>query len=130
MITKQLHYHKFWLVLAWCWVVAVIYLSLTSSPPKVMEFSGADKLGHLLTYCWLMFWFAQLYPSLKSRLPYATGLILMGIVLEFLQSLTPARLFEVADMLANSTGVLIGLWVCRGNLANVFGWIERRWLPG
>jgi len=41
---------------------------------------------------------------------YATGFILMGIALEFLQGMTGTRSFEVFDMVANSVGVALG-WI-------------------
>jgi hypothetical protein len=36
-----------WLTLGWAMVAAIVWLSLTPSPPKV-DFEHSDKLGHLL----------------------------------------------------------------------------------
>jgi VanZ family protein len=54
-----------------------------------------------------MLWFALLYRSARTRVLYATGFVLMGVVIEFIQPYT-GRHFEPADMLANTVGVLIG----------------------
>ena len=88
-------------------VAGIVWLSLTPSPPKV-DFEHSDKVGHLLAYSSLMFWFAQLYVARKARLAYAAGFAAMGVALEFIQGSTGYRDFEAYDMLANGTGVILG----------------------
>jgi VanZ family protein len=90
-------------------VAAIVWLSLTPSPPKVDIHSG-DKLGHLFGYGVLMFWFAQLY---ARRLGYAAGFIALGIALEVLQGRLGYRSLEGLDMLANTAGVLLGWGAAR-----------------
>jgi VanZ family protein len=94
------------LAIGWAWVLAVIYLSLTPSPPKV-DLEGGDKLGHFLAYAVLAFWFCQFYFH-KARAVYALGFVAMGIVLEFVQGALGYRSFELADMAANALGVAAG----------------------
>ena len=116
-----------WWLLGWAWVGFVWYLSLTSSPPDIdfgLHFS--DKIGHFIAYAWLMFWFGNLYPSLAIRLVYATIFVLMGVGLEFLQGMSQIRQFEYYDMLANTTGVLIGFVLVLTPLAKLLIWIEGR----
>jgi len=88
----------------WAWAGAIVWLSLTPAPPDVGIDQG-DKLGHLVAYGWLMFWFAQLY---ARRAGYAAGFIAMGITLELLQGALGYRSFERYDILANCAGVLLG----------------------
>ena len=92
--------------LGWGWAVAIVWLSLTPSPPQV-DVDYGDKLGHFGAYGLLMFWFALLYPSWPVRARYLIGFIVMGVGLEFLQGML-GRVFDVQDMLANATGVLLG----------------------
>ncbi|HEX6268109.1 MAG TPA: hypothetical protein VFZ81_14590 [Burkholderiales bacterium] len=92
-----------WLAVGWSLVAAVVWLSLTPAPPELGK--GGDKLGHLLGYGLLMFWFAQLY---LRRVFYAAGFIAMGVALELLQGWLGYRSLEGYDMLANSAGVLLG----------------------
>ena len=66
-----------------------------------------------------MLWFAQLYRPTRTRALYAAGFIAMGIAIECIQPFT-GRAFEVADMAADTLGVLLG-WVAALLLA--------RWLP-
>ena len=87
----------------------IVWLSLTPSPPRV-DFEASDKLGHLLAYGALMFWFAQLY---RERIFHAAGFIAMGAALELLQGWGGTRSFELLDMLANAAGVLLGWLAAR-----------------
>jgi VanZ family protein len=87
-------------------VLAVVWLSLTPSPPRV-DFRESDKVGHLLAYGVLMFWFGQLYTR-HTRLFYGAGFVVMGIGLEIAQNALGSRTLELADMAANTLGVLLG----------------------
>jgi VanZ family protein len=91
----------------WVYAAALVWLSLTPSPPEPGVEYG-DKLGHVLAYGVLMFWFCWLYQGRNTRLAYGAGWIAMGIALEFAQSATGYRAFELADMAANTLGVLAG----------------------
>lgn len=84
-----------------------MWLSLTPSPPPV-DFTASDKVGHLLAYALLMFWFCRLYRSRKLRTSYGAAFLAMGIGLEFLQGLLGYRSAEALDMAANSIGVAAG----------------------
>ena len=91
----------------WAWAGAIVWLSLTPAPPEV-DISEGDKIGHLLAYGLLMFWFAQLYTQRRTRVAYALGFIAMGVGLEFLQAQLGYRSFDLFDMYANTVGVLLG----------------------
>ncbi|MDH5600590.1 MAG: VanZ family protein [Gammaproteobacteria bacterium] len=115
-----MRYFKLYLVIGWLLVLLVCYFSLTSSPPKIdIQFKYLDKLEHMASYFVLMLWFAQLYHSKYSRIYYAVFFILLGITLEVLQGLGGIRLFEYADMLANTMGVVIGYVITQGRLKNL-----------
>jgi VanZ family protein len=93
--------------LGWAWAAAIVWLSLTPSPPKV-DFEQSDKLGHFLAYGSLMLWFCLLYAATRARIGYAAGFIAMGVALEFIQGMLGYRTYETFDMLANTVGVLLG----------------------
>ena len=95
-----------WLAVGWAMVAAVVWLSLTPSPPKA-DFEASDKVGHVLGYGVLMFWFSQLYSG-RARMLYGTGFAAMGIALEFAQAALGYRMYDVFDMYANAVGVLAG----------------------
>ena len=121
-----LQYRKLWLSLGWLLVASVWYLSLTSTPPEIdLGLSFFDKISHFIAYATMMGWFMQLYPSRQTRRFYALGFIVMGISIEFLQGMGPARLFELADMLANSCGVVAAWLIIKGGLQQCFLQFER-----
>src|SRR5689334_5956856 len=93
--------------LGWAWAAAIVWLSLTPSPPKV-DFQESDKVGHFIAYGTLMAWFCFLYPGTRTRVLYGAGFIAMGVGLEFIQGWLGYRTYEVFDMYANALGVLLG----------------------
>ena len=93
--------------LGWTFVAAIVWLSVTPSPPTI-DIEQGDKLGHSLAYAGTMFWFALLYSRNATRAAYAAGLIAMGVALEFVQRALAYRDFELLDMLADAAGVLLG----------------------
>ena len=106
----ELHFRIFWLTLSWLWLLVIINLSFITIP-KSIEFTipHLDKVEHTFSYFILMFLFAQCYRLNKTRAVYAVIFICIGIMLEILQSFTITRQFEFADMIANSSGVILGL---------------------
>jgi VanZ family protein len=108
-----------WLGLGGVMVALVIYLSLTSSPVDTgLSFPYQDKVFHAFAYFALMAWFAQIYHGRFQRNLIAVMLVIMGVMLEYLQSFDPNRFYEYADMLANSTGVVLGLLVTLTGVKN------------
>jgi len=67
-----------------------------------------DKLGHLLGYGVLMFWFCQLYAARRARMAYAVGFAALGVGLELAQHSLGYRTYEPFDMAANALGVALG----------------------
>ncbi len=85
-------------------VAGVIFLSLVPVPDTGVELPS-DKLLHLLAYGCLMGWFVQLFQG-ATRVYYAVGFILLGLVLELLQGMTSYRMFEWWDAVANGSHLL------------------------
>jgi len=90
-------------------VAVVIYLSLFIPPMEQEATSQIDKFNHFIAYGTLMLWFSQLYRE-KARYLIVWGLIVLGIAIEFIQPIT-GREFSILDMIANTLGVLLGLFV-------------------
>ena len=119
----ELRWTATWLTIAWLLVAAVIVLSLVrvGGDPR----SQGDKVGHVLAYATLMFWFSQIYARGRTRLLIAAALALMGVALEIAQGFTGYRSFEYADMAANTVGVAIGWLIGPPRTANVLLLAER-----
>lgn len=76
---------------------------------------------HLATYGFLMLWFSGMVERRRQWL-IAVFLLVLGFLLDSAQSWTPSRSFELADVAANATGILLGLVLAHFLLA---GWCQR-----
>lgn len=90
----------------WACLLAVLALSLLPLSPQLPT-TGWDKTNHLLAFCVLTVLGTQAY---RGR----TGMVLLGLLayggmIEILQSFTPDRMAEWADLLADSLGLTVGL---------------------
>jgi len=114
-----------WLALGWLWVAIVFYLSLMPHPPQPLAFDGVDKLEHTAAYICLMLWFSQLIVQKQPRMYLMAAFVTMGVCIEILQGLSGYRYFEYADMLANTTGVLIGFGLAHTRMGRILNKLER-----
>lgn len=106
---KNLRYATFWASVGYLLVGLTVYICLSPNPPDTSSVQFGDKIVHMGGYLCLFLWFAQIYKREYHYLP-AVGLILLGVFIECAQGMTEYRSFEILDMLANTTGVLLG-WV-------------------
>jgi VanZ family protein len=112
---------RLWLTLGWMGVVLVILLSLMPNPPQG-HVRFEDKIGHVLAYFSLMFWFAQLH---GRWLPWALGFLALGAGLEGLQGLSGYREMSLNDLLANASGIGLG-WLAAWRIPRLLQTIEAR----
>jgi len=103
----HLRYRWLWLTIGGLFIAVIFVGSISSIPIEIKTFLLQDKLMHVLAYGCLMGWFAQIYRHDLTRLILVVGFIAMGILIEFLQAMTPTRQFEVLDMIANTSGVVL-----------------------
>ena len=122
------------LALFWLWwcvgmglVVTVCVQSLSSSPIESPGFEYGDKLGHFLVYFCLMSWFVQLYQRASHVLLFVL-FVALGILLEVLQGQTAYRMFEYADMLANSAGACLAWVLAKTCYSQLIEALEQRFL--
>lgn len=121
----SLRHLRLWQTLGGLLCLLVVYLSLTPTPPDLGVAQG-DKLGHLAAYASMMWWFSQLHPRFRSRLAWAAAFVGLGIGLEFVQRATGYRSFELADMAADTLGVLLGWLAAPPRLPNLLAWLDVR----
>lgn len=124
---KALRWFRLWWSCGILLVVVVWYQSLSATPIESPAFEGGDKLGHFLVYFGLMSWFAQLYHR-SAHHGLLCVFVGMGVALEILQGQTGYRMFEYADMLANSTGALLAWGLARGGYKDLMMRFESRLL--
>ena len=106
---------RLWRMAGWLGVFVTLIVSLM---PPALDSSGghADKIVHLAGYAVLTFWWAQLIT--RQRWKLAIAVVLFGMAIELLQGLTPDRMPDPLDALANSIGVLLG-WLAARLLPNL-----------
>ena len=129
MPDPELRLLRLWQAIGIALIGLVVYLSLTPRPIEVPVEHG-DKYGHILAYGTLMLWFAQIYLTQRARIGWAIGLVAMGIGLEFVQRMTGYRSFEIADMVADACGVIVGWLAAPPRLPNALRYLEARWRGG
>jgi VanZ family protein len=104
-------------------LIAITILSLL--PPKSgIELPSNDKLSHFLAYGILSLNVCLLFRSRSKMLIALICTIAYGILMEFAQSLVPGRDPSFHDILANTTGVLIGFLL---NLL-IGSWFHRKFV--
>lgn len=93
-------------------VLAVVIACLLPADSPPLQLLGtlrlSDKVLHFGAYAVLAF-LPVLYERLRTALAIAACLVLLGVLVEFGQSYTATRLFEVKDIIADGGGVLFGL---------------------
>lgn len=104
--------------IAFLWTFLILYLSLktTVNAPK-FNFTNADKVVHFTFYFgFVILWYRYLVfrnnvlPNSKIALVFVS--IIFGIAIEFAQKImTTTRQADIWDVVANSTGTLVGIFV-------------------
>jgi VanZ family protein len=104
-------------------VVFLVITLLSLSPPESgIEIPGNDKVGHFLAYFAFSFNLCLLARRNVHLVWIFPMIIGYGILIEFLQGLIPGRMPSGLDVLANSTGVLVGSTLYF--LVNKLGWLQ------
>ena len=101
-----------WMLMFWSCGVAILILALMPTGPQLPT-TGWDKSDHALAFVVLTILGCRAYPNRIAVV--LVGLILYGGLIEVLQSFTPYRSAEWADLLADAIGVIVGrgLMACR-----------------
>ena len=117
-----LRYPRLWLSLGWTAVVFAIVVSLIPASQLPQPPNVSDKTEHFVAYLLLSLWFAGIYPRARYWI-IAIGLCVMGVLIEFAQgAMHFGRQADILDVLANSTGVVVGLGL---SLMWLGGWAQR-----
>lgn len=124
---QRLNYPWVWWALGWLLVAGVVVGSLLPGN-LAPDLPVRDKLLHAGSYLLLMVWFSGLY-NRERHLLIAALLLMLGLALDFAQSASPGRSFELADVAANASGILAGLLLARFALANWCQRVEQLFLP-
>ena len=120
--------------LRWLWwslgallLIAVLFICLTPLRVSASALFYNAKLMHVLTFVLLTVWFGGLQrdQSLRGRVILLVALCAYGVLIEILQSQTAYRSAELADLLADLLGIVIGLGLLSAGLYRWPAWVER-----
>lgn len=97
-------------------MLAVILIA-SLLPPENLPQGGNDKLRHFISYSVLAWWCGLAFMAHEENQIIKLGikLIAFGAMIEVLQGLTGYRFAELYDLMANTLGVVVGLFLSRFN---------------
>jgi VanZ family protein len=111
---RPLRHVRLYVVLGLLYTAFIIWGELTPHPPQPPALPFIDKWEHFIAYGLMMGWWGQLLESPRRRWQAALACIALGGLLEILQGLGGVRHMELADEVANSIGVFLGLAASHG----------------
>ena len=121
---KELKLQKFWLIIGFCYISAIFYLCLRKTAPSTPVIPHFDKILHFTAYYCLMSYFSLLLKASSYKKAFSL-FVLMGVLIELLQLMSGYRSFELLDILANTTGLVAGLFTFGKFLPDVLIWLEK-----
>lgn len=89
-------------------IIAAIWAGSLLPPEHLPRIGGGDKLHHFAAYAACSFCWCAMVASMRSKLAWILGFATMGVAIECLQGASGIRHFELADMIANALGALVG----------------------
>ncbi len=106
--------------------MTICFLSVLPQVPVAenLTLPHADKVFHVGAYLLMSFWFLQFHLHNKSQILYVLTFFALSLLLELIQPLTGSRQFEVMDLVANGTGLVLGAMLARRLSISIFSWIE------
>lgn len=105
-------YEAWWRAAGWLLLAGITIGSIAPMPGSPLPVEGGDKIGHVLGWGLVAFWWLQLAADRGPMLGRAAGLFAWSIAIEGIQSMTPWRSAEWADAAANAAGIglAMALW--------------------
>lgn len=92
--------------------------------PIGTSFPLHDKLCHLAAHALPAWWFFMLYRAAFERRALLLLFLVLAVLDEALQSLTPYHIVEAWDALANLAGIGLGLWLADSRLGGVLARLD------
>ena len=98
--------------MTWLWLFIIAYLSLTPQTHSPITFDHMDKLLHLGSYGLATLLTLIAYPH-KDKISLALLLFAYSFSMEIGQLFVENRLFEIADLVANLSGILLATYLIK-----------------
>lgn len=121
---ERLRWHRGWFALGVLTMLAILWAAVHPDPDIALGIPQGDKWLHALTFAGLTGWWGNLYRSWRARGYAALACLAFGVFIEIAQNMTPARNADVADVLADGIGIVLGGMLLRTPLARVLAGLE------
>jgi VanZ family protein len=118
--TLPLRYGRYWLGAGLALLVVIMIVAVLPLPAP-LPFIAADKVEHFATFAFLTIWFLGIF-EMAAAPRVAAGLVLYGVLVELLQSLTAYRYADPYDVLSDVIGISAG-WLLAA--AGLHRWCRR-----
>lgn len=99
-----------WIMCGFFGLFILLLLTFVLVPPFI-GFANEDVLAHFAAYFITTLWFLMVCLSRKERYLVVISLLILGIISEILQPLSPYHIFDWRDVMANMSGVLLAAFV-------------------
>lgn len=106
--SNSYYFNIFFKTATWAWLTTIAYLSLSPQINTPIDFNHADKILHLGAYALATLLLLTSYPSNKTNLIL---LFLYSLSMEIGQLFVENRFFEIYDLSANLSGILIMAYI-------------------
>ena len=107
-------------------LIVITYYSL-KTPTGNNDLPMNDKIGHCLAYASLSFHLMLLSNSIKNKIFGLFFAICYSLLMEYLQGFIPNRTPSMYDMIANTTGVLVGFFIIyffKPQIIKIYGFLR------
>jgi VanZ family protein len=108
--------YAIWSAVLWTMFILIMCFK-TPSIEKKLYFTNVDKIVHFTFYfvfvnLWFRYLFYKNLQSLKTKAYLAIIAIILGVLIEMGQSIfTTSRQGDIWDIMANSSGALLGIYI-------------------
>ena len=126
LAATHLRLARLWLWIGLALIFGICFLSVTSVPGPLRAVLLHDKVMHMVAYAGLMGWFAQIFRHRMTRFLFAAVFVGMGVGIEFVQATVPGRQFELLDMVANTSGIILAWALAHTWMGRILEWFESR----
>jgi VanZ family protein len=121
---------SWWRAIGWLLLAGLTIGSIAPMPGSPLPVEGGDKIGHVLGWGLVAFWWLLLAKDRADAARRIAGLFAWSIAIEAIQAVTPWRSGEWADVAANAAGIgaaiALSLTPARHALARIDRALARR----
>jgi VanZ family protein len=122
-------YSSWWRAIGWLLLAGLTIGSIVPMSGSPIPVEGGDKIGHVLGWGLVAFWWLLLAKDRADAARRAAGLFAWSIAIEAIQAATPWRSGEWADVAANAGGIMFAIALALTPARHALARIDRALAP-